>query len=53
MLATLPGGRGGFVAVSRVGRGEVVAVGLSGVFGWVGVETGVDTDNARFLAEPF
>jgi RNA polymerase sigma factor (sigma-70 family) len=48
ILAYLPGSQNGFVAVSRQGKGEVVAVGLTGLERWIG-ERGRGTDNARLL----
>ncbi len=48
ILAYLPGSRDGFVAVSRQGKGEVVAIGLVGLPAWIG-EHGRGADNARFL----
>ena len=50
ILAYLPGSRvgDGFVAVSRQGKGEVVAMGLVGLPRWIG-ELGQGTDNRRFL----
>lgn len=48
ILAYLPRSQDGFVAVSRQGNGEVVAIGLTGLPSWIG-ERGQGTDNARFL----
>ncbi len=48
ILAYLPDSQDGLVAVSRQGKGEVVAVGGVGLAEWVG-EYGEGTDNARFL----
>ena len=48
ILAYLPDSRDGFVAVSRKGNGEVVAVGLYLVASWLG-EDAEGTDNARLL----
>ena len=48
ILAYLPGSRDGFVAVSRQGKGELVAIGLVGLSAWLG-EGGRGADNARLL----
>ncbi len=48
ILAYLPDSQDGFVAVSRQGKGEVVAVGLYLVASWIG-EDGEGTDNARLI----
>jgi hypothetical protein len=48
ILAYLPDSQDCLVAVSRQGRGEVVAVGGVGLAEWIG-EYGEGTDNARFL----
>jgi RNA polymerase sigma factor (sigma-70 family) len=48
MLAYFPGSRDGFVAVSRHGKGEVVAIGLVNLERWIS-ETGQGVDNARLL----
>jgi hypothetical protein len=48
MLAYFPGSRDGFVAISRHGKGEVVAIGLVNLERWSS-ETGQGLDNARLL----
>ena len=48
MLAYFPGSRDGFLAVSRQGKGEVVAIGLVGLPAWLG-QHGGGADNARLL----
>lgn len=48
VLAHLPNSQDGFVAVSRQGKGEIVAVGVVGLVDWIG-ERGQNADNARFL----
>lgn len=48
ILAFLPGNQNGFVAVSRLGKGEVVAIGTALVPSWIG-DRGKGTDNARLL----
>jgi len=48
ILAFLPDGQDGFVAVSRKEKGEVVALGLTLLSSWIG-EDGAGTDNARLL----
>jgi RNA polymerase sigma factor (sigma-70 family) len=48
ILAYLPGSQDGFVAVSREGKGELVAIGMVLLPAWIG-ERGQGTDNARFL----
>jgi hypothetical protein len=48
ILAHFPGTREGFVAVSRQGKGETVAIGLVGLERWIG-GNGLRADNARFL----
>ena len=48
ILAYLPGSRDGFVAVSRQGKGEMVAIGLVDLPTWIG-EHGRGADNARLL----
>ncbi len=48
ILAYLPGGRAGIVAVARQGKGELVAIGSVDLAAWIG-EFGRGNDNARFL----
>ncbi len=48
ILAYLPGSRDGFVAVSRQGNGEMVAIGLVDLPSWIG-ESGRGADNVRLI----
>jgi RNA polymerase sigma factor (sigma-70 family) len=48
ILAHIPGSRDGFVAVSRQGKGEMVAIGLVGLPAWID-EHGRGANNARLL----
>jgi RNA polymerase sigma factor (sigma-70 family) len=48
ILATIPGTDEGFIAVSRLEKGEIVVISTSLVSSWIG-DHGVGTNNAHFL----
>ncbi len=52
VLAFEPKSKDGLVAISRQGKGELVAIGLTLVSSWIG-EQGKGSDNAQLLRNLF